>query len=193
MGTVSIAGKGGWSRGGRCSPLKNSIDERKLHTREEIGFKAGGGGRACASELAAVQMEIALKTDGVSSNNATQAPRGDNSAPSIAARARMNLWFNMRPAALVVYAPKRTHRSAGGGGVEELSPSPSAASYLSGAHNFSRLSANQKAICPAGSHRTRQSKTINNRELKKRRGSFLTTPSPWLHSSVREKSTRRGG
>ena len=40
--------------------------------------------------------------------------------------------------------------------------------YLSGAHNFSRLSANQKAICPAGSHRTRPSKTINNRELKER-------------------------
>ena len=39
-----------------------------------------------------------------SSNTPAWLPRRDNSA-SIAAGARMNLWFNMRPAALVVYAP----------------------------------------------------------------------------------------
>lgn len=80
----------------------------------------------------------------------------------------MNLWFNMRPAALVACTPLRN-----GGERREVrwlllllllllaAAPPAELAYLSRAHNFFRLSANQKAIYPAGSHRGRESKTVN--------------------------------
>lgn len=72
----------------------------------------------------------------------------------------MNLWFNMRPAALVVCTPpkrgmwlQQQHR--------RRRRRRRQLAHLSRAHNFFRLSANQKAICRAGSHRGRESKIVN--------------------------------
>lgn len=89
----------------------------------------------------------------------------------------MNLWFNMRPAALVVCTPPK--RGQGGRATRKhcsataVAAAAAALAYLSRAHNFFRLSANQKAICRAGSHRGRESKIINIREELEAAGHLL--------------------
>lgn len=86
----------------------------------------------------------------------------------------MNLWFNMRPAALVVCTPpKRGQGGRASTALLLLLLLQQQLAYLSRAHNFFRLSANQKAICRAGSHRGRESKIINIREELEAAGHLL--------------------
>lgn len=90
-------------------------------------------------------------------------PRAITLQAERAERGAMNLWFNMRPAALVVCTPpkRRERRRARWLLLLLLLQQHRQLAHLSRAHNFFRLSANQKAIYSAGSHRGRESKTVN--------------------------------
>lgn len=91
-------------------------------------------------------------------------PRAITRQAERAERGAMNLWFNMRPAALVVCTPPKRRELWGARWLLLLLLlllQHRQLAHLSRAHNFFRLSANQKAIYSAGSHRSRESKTVN--------------------------------